>query len=64
MLKQFYKDHLRVQALREGPGGPLLEGFAEELYEAGYAEITAAGTSEQRSILFIGRIEKAQRSRI
>lgn len=41
MLEEFFDCPLRVQALREGPGGPLLEGFAEELYQAGYAEITA-----------------------
>ncbi|MBU4143162.1 tyrosine-type recombinase/integrase [Patescibacteria group bacterium] len=41
MLEEFFDCPLRVQALREGPGGPVLEGFAEKLYQAGYAEITA-----------------------
>jgi len=41
MFKQFFKCPLRVQSLREGPGGPLLEGFAKELYEKGYSKITA-----------------------
>ena len=41
MLEQFFKDHVRIQAIREGPGGPLLEGFAEELCHEGYAEVTA-----------------------
>ena len=41
MLEHFFKGHLRIQALREGPRGSLLEGFAEELCHAGYAEITA-----------------------
>lgn len=41
MLKQFFDSPLRVQALRNGPSGALLEGFAHGLGEAGYAEITA-----------------------
>jgi integrase/recombinase XerD len=41
MLTQFFDCPLRVQALQDSPGGPLLEGFAEELFHAGYAEITA-----------------------
>jgi integrase/recombinase XerD len=41
MLEQFFNSPLRVQALRNSPGGSLLEGFAQELWEAGYAEYTA-----------------------
>jgi len=41
MLKHFFKGDARVQALREGPSGTMLEGFAEVLHQAGYAEITA-----------------------
>lgn len=41
MFEQFFDCHLRVQELRGGPGGPYLEGFAEELCKVGYAEITA-----------------------
>ncbi|OGA45175.1 MAG: hypothetical protein A3F74_11685 [Betaproteobacteria bacterium RIFCSPLOWO2_12_FULL_62_58] len=41
MLEQFFDSPLRVQALRNGPSGALLEGFAQERGEAGYAEITA-----------------------
>jgi integrase/recombinase XerD len=41
MFEQFFESSLRAQALREGPGGPLLEGFTEDLCQAGYAEITA-----------------------
>lgn len=41
MFEQFFHSPIRVQALRDGPGGPLLEGFVEELCQAGYAEITA-----------------------
>jgi site-specific recombinase XerD len=43
MFERFFDCPLRVQALRDSPGGPLLEGFAEELFQAGYAEITARG---------------------
>jgi hypothetical protein len=31
MLEHFFRSHERIQALREGPRGSLLEGFAEEL---------------------------------
>jgi hypothetical protein len=40
MFEQFFDGVSRVQALRDGPGGPFLERFAEELFHAGYAEIT------------------------
>lgn len=41
MLGNFFDSPLRVQALRDGPGGALLEGFAHELCQAGYAKTTA-----------------------
>lgn len=41
MLEQFFHSPLRVQALRNGPSGSLLNGFAQELWKAGYAEYTA-----------------------
>jgi integrase/recombinase XerD len=41
MFQQFFKCHSRVQSLREGPGGSLVEGFTKELYYQGYAETTA-----------------------
>ncbi len=41
MHERYYKSDVRIQTLRQGPGGQLLEGFAEELYKSGYAEITA-----------------------
>jgi len=41
MLEQFFDSPQRVQALRNGPSGVLLEGFAQELGQTGYAEITA-----------------------
>jgi hypothetical protein len=41
MLAEFFDSLLRIQELRDGPDGYLLEGFAQELSRAGYAEITA-----------------------
>lgn len=41
MIEQFFNSPLRVQALRNGPSGFLLDGFAQELWKAGYAEYTA-----------------------
>ena len=41
MLKKFFDRASRVQKLQNSPGGSLLERFAEELSQAGYAEITA-----------------------
>jgi len=37
MLSEFFESHLRIQALRDSPAGPLLEGFSQALLEAGYA---------------------------
>ena len=41
MLEHIFRSHERIQALREGPRGSLLEGFAEELHQTNYANITA-----------------------
>jgi site-specific recombinase XerD len=41
MLQHFFSSHERIEALRRGPTGSLLEGFAEKLRHAGYAKITA-----------------------
>ena len=41
MLAEFFDSPFRIQELRDGPDGRLLEGFARELCHAGYAEITA-----------------------
>jgi integrase/recombinase XerD len=41
MFEEFFDCPSRIQSLRDGPGGPLLEGFAKELCQEGYAEITA-----------------------
>jgi integrase len=41
MFEEYYDRPSRIQSLHNGPGGPLLEGFAKELWQGGYAEITA-----------------------
>ncbi|GKT10963.1 site-specific integrase [Desulforhabdus sp. TSK] len=41
MFEEFFDGASRVQGLRDSSGGPFLEKFAEELFHAGYAEITA-----------------------
>lgn len=41
MLAEFFNSHRRIQALRDGPAGPLLESFARSLSDAGYATSTA-----------------------
>ena len=41
MLKQFFESPLRVQAIRNGSSGFLVESFAQDLWHAGYAKITA-----------------------
>jgi site-specific recombinase XerD len=41
MFEQFFDRPSRIQSLRKGRSGPFLEGFAKELYQVGYAEITA-----------------------
>jgi hypothetical protein len=62
MLPEFFESPLRIQELRDGPDGRLLEGFAEELCHAGYAEITARSIFERPSTLFIGPVGKAEPS--
>jgi hypothetical protein len=39
MLEHFFKSQ-SMQAVREGPHGPLLEGFARELCQVGYNDVT------------------------
>ena len=49
MFEQFFDRHSRIQSLRDGPGGQLIERFATELYQEGYAKVTACkhiGASE------------------
>ena len=41
MFERFFDSCERMRALRGGPGGDLLAGFAEALSEAGYARTTA-----------------------
>jgi len=41
MLQHFFRSQERIQALGEGPHGSLLEGFAEELRQTGYAKQSA-----------------------
>jgi len=41
MFSEFFESPSRIQELREGQDGHLLEGFAQELCQAGYARITA-----------------------
>jgi integrase/recombinase XerD len=36
MLTEFFDSPLRLQELRESPEAPVLEGFAQELYQVGY----------------------------
>jgi hypothetical protein len=41
MFAEFLGSSSRIQELREGQDGHLLEGVAQELCQAGYAKITA-----------------------
>ncbi len=41
MLEHVFRSHERIQALLEGPHSSLLEGFAEELHQTGYAKKAA-----------------------
>ena len=63
MLAEFFESALRIQELRDGPDGRVLEGFAQELCQAGYAEITARRhiRAAEHLIHWLGR--KVERSR-
>ena len=41
MLSKYFKASHRIQAIRSGPAGALIEGFARRLSEGGYEEISA-----------------------
>ena len=41
MLAEYFESPLRIQEIRGCPEGHLLEGFTQELYQAGYAQLTA-----------------------
>lgn len=57
MLSEFFESPSRMKELRGGRDGHLLEGFAQELCQAGYAEITARRhiRSAEHLIHWIGR---------
>ena len=61
MLSKFFVSDGRVRALRAGPAGGLLDGFADALRQAGYARITARGTCVQRSTLSLVPTGRASR---
>ncbi len=41
MLSQYFEATSRIEAIRSGPSGALIEGFAKQLFERGYSEIAA-----------------------
>ena len=41
MIAEYFKSPARIQSLHNGHSGSLVEGFAQDLWEAGYAKITA-----------------------
>jgi hypothetical protein len=41
MLSKYFKASHRIHAIRSGPAGALIEGFARRLSEGGYEEISA-----------------------
>jgi len=41
MLSHFFESPSRIYAIRNDAAGPLLEGFADYLFQSGYAEISA-----------------------
>ena len=41
MLSQFFDAPGRIRAIRSSPSGALLEGFADYLFQSGYAELSA-----------------------
>ena len=57
MLSEFFESPTRIQELHGSPGGHLLEGFAQELCQAGYAQITARRhiRAAEHLIYWIGR---------
>ena len=62
MLEEFFESPFRIQELRDGPDGRLLEGFAQELCKAGYAEITARRHIRAAEHLVHWLVGKAERS--
>lgn len=41
MLAEYFVSPIRIEEIRRRPAGHLLEGFTQELHQAGYAQITA-----------------------
>jgi integrase/recombinase XerD len=41
MLSHFFEAHARIREIRSTPSGALIEGFADYLFQNGYAEISA-----------------------
>ena len=41
MLSQYFEAPERIRAIRSGPYGALIEGFADQLFQRGYSEISA-----------------------
>jgi integrase/recombinase XerD len=41
MLSEFFEAPERIRAIRSGPYGALIEGFANQLFQRGYAQISA-----------------------
>ena len=60
MLAKYFESSLRIQELRGGRDGHVLEGFAQELGQAGYAEITARRhiRAAEHLIHWIGRKDR------
>ena len=41
MLSDLFHAHARIRAIRNGPAGALIEGFAEQLLQRGYTQLSA-----------------------
>ncbi len=50
MLSEFFESRVRIQALRDGPAGSLLESFAQALSEAGYVRRIARRLSLPKTL--------------
>jgi integrase/recombinase XerD len=57
MFSEYFESPARIQELHDSLDGSLLEGFAQELFEAGYAQITARRhiRAAEHLIYWIGR---------
>jgi integrase/recombinase XerD len=41
MLSQYFESAFRIHELKDGQAGAQLDSFARQLYESGYAQVTA-----------------------